>query len=110
MMKHNRILLLCACFTLPFLGSTKASGADGEEHDVFIQGCLKSISSKPDECECMYRDTSEKPPTDDAAFLIASMSENMPAIQESAKKLSPEQIMTVLSTSWIEIVDSCLAN
>ena len=110
MMKHNRILLLCACFTLPFVGSTKASGTDGEEHDAFIQGCLKSTNSKSDECECMYQDTSEKLPADEAAFLIASMSENMPEIQESAKKLSPEQIMTVLSTSWIEIVDSCLTN
>ena len=110
MKKRNRILLLFACFTLLFVGSTKASETNVEEHDAFIQGCLKSTNSKTEECECMYRDTSVKLPENEAAFLIASMSENMPAIQESAKKLSPEQIMAVLSTSWLEIVESCLTN
>jgi hypothetical protein len=108
MVKRIQTLLMFACFSLPFEGGVAAPETNGDGQDAFIQGCLKSKGAKPAECECMYRETSGKLPAEEAAFLIASMIGNMTVIQETAAKLSPEQISAALSSSWLGIVDKCL--
>jgi hypothetical protein len=108
MANRIRTLLMIACFSIPFEAGVAASETNGNGQDAFVQGCLKSKGAKPAECECMYRETSGRLPAEEAAFLIASMDGNMTVIQETAAKLSPEQITAALSSSWLGIVDKCL--
>lgn len=94
---------LCACT----VGLVWVSMAFGDQKTSFIEGCLKAKGSTRPQCVCMYTETRGQIPAKEAAFIIASMSGDMAAIQEAAAKLSVEEKQRALST-WPAKIDKCL--
>ncbi|ADE13990.1 hypothetical protein Nhal_0812 [Nitrosococcus halophilus Nc 4] len=101
----NKRTLGNTVLTLIFLIWSQA-GVGGQA-DSFMEGCLKSRGANRAQCECMYKETQGKLPAEEAAFIIASMSGDMAAIQEAAAKLSPEQKQKALF-SWPGVIDKCV--
>ena len=89
------------------VGFVWVSMAFGDQKTSFIEGCLKAKGSTQAQCECMYAETKGEIPVKEAAFIIASMSGDMAAIQETAAKLSVEEKQQALAT-WPAKTDKCL--
>lgn len=106
-MVRNKCFVLMLITTVVGAYNTETFGDDRE---AFIEGCLKSKGATTAECECLYTETRGELPAEEAAFLIASMGGDTALIEKAATKLSPDKIMAVLSSSWVEVVDKCLAN
>jgi len=95
-------IVLCVCL----VGLVWGSMAFGDQKTLFIEGCLKAKGSTQTQCECMYAETRGQIPAIEAAFIIASMSGDTAAIQETAAELSPEEIQRALTT-WPAKMDKC---
>jgi len=101
-MRHS---LRAVVFTVG-LGLAWGTMAFGDQKTAFVEGCLKAKGSTQVQCECMYDETQGKIPAPEAAFIIASMSGNMAAIQETAAELSAEEIRQALTT-WPARMEKC---
>lgn len=95
--------VLCVCV----FGLVWINLASGDQETSFIEGCMKARGSTQSQCECMYAETNGQMPAKEAAFLIASMSGETQAIQETAANLTPEEIQRALTT-WPAKMEKCL--
>ena len=101
-MRHS---LPAIAFTVS-LGLASVSIAFGDQKASFVEGCLKAKGSTQTQCVCMYTETKGQIPAIEAAFIIASMSGDTTAIQETAAELSAEEIQRALTT-WPAKMDKC---
>lgn len=99
-MKTNTVL--CASM----VGLLWAGTAPGDQITTFVEGCLQAKGAIQSQCECMYEETAGEIPAKEAAFIIASMSGDMAAVQATAAELSTTEKQAALTT-WPVRMDKC---